>query len=587
VENDQDYDGRKTGNLLLNPFYLTVDLASSVPDIPVIVKVSNKTFAPESTRRTMLEFWKKTISTKSRELQRVPNLNDILPDFSQYVPSHIINQIERWPVHKDSEFIIDLIQVVRSVDLEDLIFSPTVLRFVEKYPRPNLLELKTRYYPAREDYRAFYVDSNSLRCLVGAMLQSTLLPTMNLRSRLWYEDILPAMDKNIIDKTIIVPRGHDALVYLGDISSFTSSNVNSWVGLLASLLLITSNELVHLNTSQAYSVAGSAIESSLHQIMILYLYLVVFAPAHYQKDSYFTMGGYLGVAANMSLTTQSFAIFLKRVQLLARTKSILFYSQIGGDDFFLCLVGPRSELFDLVVQIEQLTTRFIGKIKDPVEALLPVNIYNYDIGLFCKKMLQATTVESSPESRTVHLKSKPVIPLMEALLSDERFSGSMVRRLELQREFTASVRAESVKLDFPWMCETLLQYLYVGSSGLAPIGGRLSVPCWVPDNLILVGNFSLTIKACDYAQTVQEFSISTGRTYRRELSSKVLYLLSVEKLKSFTGLAGYDHRAIICLPSESKHFYAEKLVLQPMFEKLDLDLLTQIEACLTTIKGGV
>lgn len=550
VDHESPHNGQDTDMVILQGVYLTTDSRKGL-DQPIRVKVSNKTIVAGS-KKTMREWWVKAMLDNS-ELGNVVSLSSLFRKATCTLPQQILFESERFGEGFESSFINDVVTLIESSSLGEWLFSSSVKLFRSKHYRPCLLELHIKYYAAREDMRAYYVDQCKERSLLGSMLQAVLIPTLVDRPLLPTEDILPAKDRNILDWKLVVQKHHDTMIILGDVSSFSSSNVNSWVYAFVVLLCVTSKQLEHLDKLLVFEVDGACVEAKISQILFLYLYLVICAPARYQGEEFYTMGGYLGVSGNMILTTSSFALFLKGFQVLADRRGIQCVSQIGGDDFAIALVGPREEITRFKDELFESMELYVGKLKEPSFSYLPDVFYNnLDVGTFCKKSVVAKGYRD-PRTQCLNLeiRSVPGLPVMEILLSNDRFNARG-KEIQIQfRQFVSSVRSETRKLDCSWEAETYMRLLYVSGSNMNPWKDTQKLLKQVDLGLCFrLGPFALTFEAYLKVLQVPTITDSQNRSYRVKPETKLMYLIVRNSVEIVDCLEGHDLVPLVVLPRQ-------------------------------------
>jgi hypothetical protein len=299
------------------------------------------------------------------------------------------------------------------------------------------------------------------------------------------------------------------------------------------------------------------VEARLSQVLYLYLYLVVFAPAKHQNVEFYTMGGYLGVAGNMTLTTSTFALFLKRFQILYSRRLLEFRPRIGGDDFVLLLIGERSELVSIQLEIVSDLEKYVGKVKSPTFAWMPVLPFeDLEVGVYCKKSV-VVNMEISPltEAKNYTIKSQFGLPVLETLLDQERFHYKPSEEEEQFRKYVSSVRAETKNLQSQDEAETLMRYLYASQSKVNP---------WRDSRRVLkqvslcdyhqIGSFYVTQKVWLSVADVSEIHDSASKRYRYTPLTKLLYLLTRSFAQIVTCLEGVMEVSLVVCKSELRVF---------------------------------
>jgi hypothetical protein len=226
--------------------------------------------------------------------------------------------------------------------------------------------MKTKYYPARDDNRAYCSDSNRLRQLVGACLNRMIVPkSMIIRKRLHSSRIVRAESKDLLD--LIVPmatRDCDiSVLVLGDISNFTGSLGNSWV-MLYCMALDTQHAL--RNKYNLFGLSDTIMIASWHELLVLYLYLTVHYPCYVEElDEYFTLpGGFLGVNANITTGLLCLSLIMTHMCFTQQQYGVEIRAQAGGDDFAFVIHGHKCKVEKAIEFIKRTMTNYVGLLKE-------------------------------------------------------------------------------------------------------------------------------------------------------------------------------------------------------------------------------
>lgn len=286
------------------------------------------------------------------------------------------------------------------------------------------LTMKTKYYVSRDDNRAYCQDKHRLRHLVGCCLQRLILPkSMSIRSSLDISKVIRSKGKD--ELKLIIPRareGCSTILILGDISNFTGSLANSWL-MLHALALDIAKSLS--NKCSYFSIGGTLLYATWHELIALYLYLTVGAECYVEQTECFDFlpGGYLGVASNIQ--TGLLCLALVMMDLTRRILKAVIHTQCqaGGDDFaFLLVVDDRTK-DEVVNLIERDMRTYVGELKE----FSVIELDDCDDGVlegyrFCKKRI--TLRRSS--THTV-LGYEPSCPINACLLP-----ADYIKRQDLQ-----------------------------------------------------------------------------------------------------------------------------------------------------------
>jgi len=352
--------------------------------------------------------------------------------------------------------------LMTSKSKEDIIIA---LRNVPKslWNNQKLLKMHVKLYINRADRRAYYVDTMIIRHLAGSILQSYLLgPKMRVRESLLVSDWYPSKDKNVIDLTLTVGRNQHVLLLFGDLSSFTNNDLNAWVYCIAILQLLGKLDATELIAQ--YCVRGRLFSASLDDVVLAYLLTWVGSDSQLpDKSAYTSIGGYLGIKANIVLTIYSFVLRMIDLQNKFQSSNPLvrFHGQIGGDDFFVYLIGDNlNELIYLRQTIVATMERYFGRLKEPTQ-------FEYNIDSvsgvaradFCKKKVVVFVNIDSNNYHTYDLVIRSVekLPLMSQLITlvatdNNRDKLNELRKFYVQMKNFFKYSRESESLINIYMC---------------------------------------------------------------------------------------------------------------------------------------
>lgn len=405
-------------------------------------------------------------------------------------------------------FFLDLIQMVLESGDHPLAPSARFTAFTRTWPDRALpLHLYTKSYLARGDERAYVSDSDAFRSLGGSILQAALMPSsITARLRLTTNDVNPATSRNILKKIYNVPSGKSLYLTMSDTSSFTSSGVNLWGVALAHLTMLTqSQEGERWCRPFMVRVYGHFLEVTMVELLQLYLYMTVGVPCIDTEagEEYVSQGGYLGVAANMTLCLLAQSLVLLCLKNHALQRGVIMDAQTGGDDVFTALIGDDADVYLVVGKVRSDLTSFVGSQKEfgymsidvssEREFTLPYT--------FCKK---AVTVRVKPYATGcfVEVMSEYELPLMEGLFSPLPENADLERELFV---FSKSVSEAVSRYSNPNAAYHALMSLYIDVHdfplGSKPLVMKQTNVC-VPDDLITQGDLVYTKHAYEvvYAQ---------------------------------------------------------------------------------------
>jgi hypothetical protein len=282
------------------------------------------------------------------------------------------------------------------------------------------LKMKVKYYPSRDDLRAYCADHSRLRSLVASCLNRMISPkSMFKRLNLDSASILRPDKKDVLDIHFIKPSDPDIKTYLllADISNFTGSLGNSWLMIFIMGLELASGRLE--DRTQLFGVGSHVVAASWMELLILYTYLTVGVPCWVEEWSSFEFlsGGFLGVGGNITIGLLCLAMILQ--DLLKRLRKVCFIRvQAGGDDVAFVVQCSDKDINGICDTIRRELTKYIGNLKE--FELIPID--DLDDGViegqvFCKKRIILRR-----EGRDWHLEGEPSVPLNQVLTSEHLLS---------------------------------------------------------------------------------------------------------------------------------------------------------------------
>jgi len=526
--------GAAVQNIIMNPIYLWLDDPRTI-NRPVNIKLSSKTMHPEM-NVNMADYWTWVARSLCRQ-DVVPSLYQVILHSGLLSTEYTALLTGFWegPV---PEFINDLTRIVISDPFEGpMVTNPAVTGYANKYHPLPTLDMKSTYYIARCDERAFYVDRSPIRSLIAAIVQVLYQGPKSLRKELSTNDTTPLVGKNLIDREIITDESSSHLLTVGDVSSFSCGNVNSWVVVLATYLGLRMPEMKHLTRSFIVDVGGYPIECNILDVLILYLRECVFARASTPLGEFVATGGYLGVGGNMTLTCLAFALRVKDFRRsFSERIDLAEYPiiRLGGDDYFVSVTGKLEVVLLFQFELEASITRFAGAIKGSERLILqgPMNTEFRKTGLtFCKKELWVKGVigliTRQPSLYVVSLRGLPV--LEEFLIPSK--SKESTETPEAYASLESSIVDACTRLPFPAAASTFLLDLFrnINPSLTIPAvrrydyyRGRL--------NLVFYDRWVLSVGAHNRVATASAVTTKDGVEYYNDEDTKVVRLLRQEAL---------------------------------------------------------
>jgi len=343
------------------------------------------------------------------------------PSFGNTIPDDItVTTLSEHP------FFNRLINIVSGNELsQNFTIIDSIRELNAQFPRPGLLVMKEKVYLSRADNRAYYVDKNPVRHTAGAVIQAVILGTKKQRSFYRYASWYPAKGKNILNIKLSMRKGESLFIVKSDISSFTNSSVNTWLGVLTLLLMLVSqNSLKRFTDWFPVRIHDYFLDVKIAQVLWTYLYYTVGATARVNGQKYVSPGGYLGVKANIQLCIIFFVFTLNKIQQnVERNYKSTLTGQVGGDDATMIFQAPnRLDNNKAVTDARVYLTKYVGFMKefniDEVDLMQEGSTISST--LFCKKCVSYTVTHVGNVVK-VHLLSCEKLPFLGELLEfDEK-----------------------------------------------------------------------------------------------------------------------------------------------------------------------
>lgn len=509
----RDYDDLITPsssslNLYLTSLYEYVaPLAAGISRVKSVMKVSISTKSVFSRGISISASLSQSITLLQQQKARVVTFKDVVSFYHKATYTYLFSH--NGPI-SEHPFIGTLLSLALSVDHASLLSNLAVLSTRE--PRPPPLIMSSKIYVARADNRAFCKDSDPVRALAGAIIQYSLdgprgKRHLNPLLRSWY----PATERNKLDRTWIIPHGTVAKIVFGDVSSFTNSGVNSWVGVLLLLLAISISFASVLNMPFAVEVSGSIVEVVLSDVLLVYLFSVVGCETFTKHGIHLAPGGSLGITGNNLLTMFSFVAVLIEYATKIRERVDLS-GQLGGDDFVTIWISKSTDWIDIAcATFRQSLNKYVGHLKEFNTIDVPQCGSFIVQDAFCKKSVMVT-VSTCEGGRLLHLKSVEALPLMSTLILRSPGGASHLAFNQFKNSVASAIRymegAESLQLAY----EYVYRQLYA-IHGDVP---RVSTSWIVPEGLLIETNSCLCSLAGEaIINSIPPRTLSTGLIVRK------------------------------------------------------------------------
>lgn len=331
---NQDVTGM-TGSYLMNYLFQSFYLQEPGPTAEVIY--------PKISRKTSVLY---TLSTGDSMFGEVKNW---LRENQHEDPQNVVSMRELAERELGSTVVSDLLdnplrsslsQGIRSFLLANHFTFPSheFVHVTGRCLRKDLI-MKMKYYPARDDLRAYCSDHNRLRSTVACCLNRMILPkSMTTRRALHSASILRPDKKDVLDLHLSKAFAENSNTYLilADVSNFTGSFANAWLMLYVMSLDLACGNLE--DRYQLFSIGGTFLEASWGELLTLYLYLTVGVPCWIESQSRFgyLSGGFLGVGGNITIGLLCLSVVLQEALRHIQPKVFDQRAQAGGDDIAIC-----------------------------------------------------------------------------------------------------------------------------------------------------------------------------------------------------------------------------------------------------------
>jgi hypothetical protein len=315
-------------------------------------------------------------------------------------------------------------------DYKNSIFSEAVYNFLHRnnfqFPVDDFVQVRGRdetsmdlimvekYYPGRDDNRAYCQDRSLIRSITGSCLTRLLYPKDDrTRANLQSASILRPDVKDILDMVIqtTVDDDYATILVIGDVSNFTGSFGNAWLALHCA-----AHELQMKKKSEQrvlFRINGCLISSTWLEIISMYLYTTVGVPCWAASKQRFQSlpGGFLGVQGNITYSLLMLAAILKQTTLSLKPRVLDIQCQAGGDDFAFAITLKHEEVDSALDSIRNDVNLYIGPLKEfNVYDLTNKNTGIIEEATFCRKKIDMIRTVG-----TITLESYPTFPLPECL----------------------------------------------------------------------------------------------------------------------------------------------------------------------------
>lgn len=540
---DTPWKGNNLMNYLLQSFF-----DQEVPEFTDIIylRCSKKTSRVTGARRISMEsyIWKRLRDHYSEygrpislvELARTEFGGDITSDlFGQdYKDSTLAKAIHSFMVLNDYHFPVD--------------------KFLHVPGRKEVvpvtdLEMDTRYYPARMDNRAFCKDRNLMRHLSGCCLHRLILPQdVNLRRHLHRNNIIPSDEKDMLDVTLRVSPGTTSVLILGDVSNFTGSAANAWV-LLHVIALQLSERGLWDKSPNLFSVKGTFLTATWRDIIITYLYTTVGMPCYIpgNADQFYLPGGYLGVAANITVGLLYLAMVLNNLRILLSAELRDILTQAGGDDFCFAINGDEVSCEKATDVIRQHIINYVGKLKEfRVIRLDEVCDGPLERARFCRKQVCVKRLDGCTRIYTERTVPIPESMLRNGYVKDHKLKVSAWHNLHY-----ALAEYEKYHPENSLVSGTLRKFFFCIYPELWPPRiRRVTKSLSITADMVTTGEWCLTRKALDRVATYDTICIDETY-YLDEVRTRINHGLRIGDLLYVTVPTSYGQTKRVIIGKNS------------------------------------
>lgn len=440
-------NGSRVMNLAFQPWY---DQEVTEDCLPLIYpRLSSTTMVRDLDKSIPIDLYiKRRLEEMSHEKDYI-TLRSLLEN---ELPSHIFQSLVQPP--ESSSLVHD---VFSFLELTNKTFPSNVYPTITHRELVPDLVMKIKYYPSRDDNRAYCVDQNWLRHLTGCCIHSMFLPKdKSIRRRLHLSQILRVDNKDMLNIEVPIERGWDTstILILGDVSNFTGSFGNAWLLLFSMYLELAGGRLE--DRHQLFVFGDVILSCSWKLLLACYLFYTIGAPCWVedrQKYDYLP-GGFLGVAANITVGSWCFALILEDLIVQLRDAGVESLAQAGGDDFAMVMQALDVTRDKAIALVRSTVEAYIGKLKDfKIFILSDMEDGIIPDGTFCKKriILRKTSM--------YELKSEPSLPIHESLLP-QGYVGDFKGQLKAWMEVDASLRDYERRVNDHYALTDTLRFIF-------------------------------------------------------------------------------------------------------------------------------
>jgi hypothetical protein len=451
--------------------------------------------------------------------------------------------------------------------------SNEFLQVAHRIVSPDLC-MKVKYYPSRDDNRAYCSDHNRLRSLVASILNRMINPkSMAIRSRLHSASILRPDKKDILDIKLSTTFDEEYCSYLvlSDVSNFTGSFANAWLMIYIMGLEAACGKMG--TRHQIASINGNLIGTSWADLLLLYVYLTVGVPCwieDHERYGYLS-GGFLGVGGNITIGLLCLALILQDVLNRLRKDVYDIHIQAGGDDIAVAFTCKRNRLDEIAALIESEIKQYVGMIKE----FEIVDLENLDNGIlkghfFCKKR-----IIMKREHDLINLIGEPSVPLPESLIPIDCIKGTNLQ-ITAWRELDYSLQVyETLMPGHETVTDTLRQLFLDNYRLVRPLRTRKIKHLTGSLRLLAVGRYQITDVANKEACNVRNVQYN-GIYALIDIESKIRYALITEIVTMIKVQMSEDDSALIVMAQSEVHLLKRTSHVERIHIGFNLELLNRL-----------
>jgi len=410
------------------------------------VKVSNTTLRPEGDMRELI---REDFESLEATLERVPSIMD-----------YAVKELG-WTVTNDLFKDFKSSSMIR--DINDFLItnsftfpSNSTVNISNRIIRPDL-RMCVRYYPNRDDNRAYCKDMNKLRSITGAALQRLILPkSMGVRRKLeWVDKVCPAMHKDKINQRVTKSSLYVHLVTVLDISNFTGSAANAWLMLLCLALELAHNGSLPEKFENVFCCDGAHFTATVLQIIILYLYTTVGYPCTLERDGsyHYLPGGFLGVNANICIALLFYSTLLHWMNVNKPDYIKYMKCQAGGDDVYIILKLKREDVAVAKKWLNETLTKYVGFVKEDSSFIAEDHLDDAVVPgmVFCRKRIRVKDL-----GNMILIETEPSLPLNEVFTMENIPSNPRYQQRLLKTVQSELINFEGSYEGYEWITDAML-----------------------------------------------------------------------------------------------------------------------------------